>query len=231
MTHGSSSFLPKWQSRFATSLPGTSSWDWRNRATFFKSLTPAAFKTLKGQQDTHGQLMRYRLLTLPVMVAVVLTLVNRRVNSWSELTHLLKNFREQKIFCDSSAWKAVYYLVKTLSQTQRYRDEIVKLGIYHYNSCHHPLRLVSVLWNGPWYNYLTNVRNPDILPAHLVVELYRRRWRVENVFAITKCLLGLSYFWDQDCNGVQVQIYMLPGFFIRFSIPFVLKWLLLSKNL
>jgi hypothetical protein len=48
---------------------------------FFKSLTPAAFKTLKGQQDTHGQLMRYRLLTLPVMVAVVLTLVNRRVNS------------------------------------------------------------------------------------------------------------------------------------------------------
>ncbi len=38
-------------------------------------LSPASFKPLSGVKGTHGKAMRERLLTLPVMVAVVLSLV------------------------------------------------------------------------------------------------------------------------------------------------------------
>jgi len=39
-----------------------------------------------------------------------------------------------------------------------------------------------------------------------VCDLYRRRWRVEDAFCITKRLLGLAYVWVGDTNGIQIQI-------------------------
>ncbi len=57
-----------------------------------------------------------------------------------------------------------------------------------------------------WYNYLTNVLDPQMLSAQQVCELYRRRWRVEDAFLLTKRLLGLAYIWVGDSNGVQIQI-------------------------
>ncbi len=66
--------------------------------------------------------------------------------------------------------------------------------------------MVSVLWGSTWYYYLTNVLNPQILSAQQVCELYRRRWRVEDAFLLTKRLLGLAYIWVGDTNGVQIQI-------------------------
>jgi len=68
------------------------------------------------------------------------------------------------------------------------------------------LRLVSVLWGSTWYNYLTNVLDPQILSAQQVCELYRRRWRIEDAFLLTKRLLGLAEIWVGDSNGVQIQI-------------------------
>lgn len=69
------------------------------------------------------------------------------------------------------------------------------------------MRLVSVLWGSNWYYYLTNVLDPQILSAQQVCELYRRRWRVEDAFLLTKRLLGLAYIWVGDTNGVQIQIF------------------------
>lgn len=66
--------------------------------------------------------------------------------------------------------------------------------------------MVSVLWSSTWYYYLTNVLDPQILSAQQVCELYRRRWRVEDAFLLTKRLLGLAYIWVGDTNGVQIQI-------------------------
>ena len=38
-------------------------------------------------------------------------------------------------------------------------------------------------------------------------ELYRRRWRIEEAFALTKRVLDLAYLWTGSTNAVQLQIY------------------------
>ena len=67
--------------------------------------------------------------------------------------------------------------------------------------------MVSVLWGGVWYRYLTNVLDPQVLAARHVCELYRRRWRIEDAFALTKRVLDLAYLWTGSANAVQLQIY------------------------
>jgi hypothetical protein len=67
--------------------------------------------------------------------------------------------------------------------------------------------MVSVLWQGTWYRYLTNVLDPQQLSARQVCELYRRRWRIEDAFALTKRVLDLAYLWTGSTNAVQLQIY------------------------
>ena len=37
-------------------------------------------------------------------------------------------------------------------------------------------------------------------------DLYRKRWRIEEVFNTVKRLLGLSYLWTGSLNGVRLQI-------------------------
>lgn len=102
--------------------------------------------------------------------------------------------------------KTAYTTTQILDQGPRYRDEIITLGKYRSNPCEHPVRLVSVLWNNTWYTYLTNVLDPTLLSAEKVCDLYRRRWRIEDAFNLTKRLLGLAYVWTEDSNGVEIQI-------------------------
>ena len=40
----------------------------------------------------------------------------------------------------------------------------------------------------------------------MVYEVYRRRWRIEDAFNMSKRLLGLAYVWTEDTNGVEIQI-------------------------
>jgi hypothetical protein len=114
---------------------------------------------------------------------------------------------QQKYFLTRLRAKTAYQVVQQLSQGPRYRDALIELGQYRSNPCQHRLRLVSLLWDTTWYCYLTNVLDPKQRPPHLVCELYRRRWRIEDAFALTKRLLGLAYLWVGDTNGVQIQIY------------------------
>jgi hypothetical protein len=51
------------------------------------------------------------------------------------------------------------------------------------------------------------VLDPQALAARQVCELYRRRWRIEEAFALTKRLLDLAYVWTGSTNAVQLQIY------------------------
>ena len=111
-----------------------------------------------------------------------------------------------KYFVTRLREKTAYRTVQVLSSSPYYRDEIIQLGQYRANPCQHPLRLVSVLWHGTWYRYLTNVLAPHWLSARQVCELYRRRWRIEDAFALTKRLLDLAYVWTGSRNGVQLRI-------------------------
>lgn len=112
-----------------------------------------------------------------------------------------------KFFVTRLRAKTAYKVTRCLSQGIYYRDEIIQMGQYRSHPCEHPVRLVSVLWGKTWYYYLTNVLDPQILSAQQVCELYRRRWRVEDAFLLTKRLLGLAYLWVGGSNGVQIQIF------------------------
>ncbi len=112
-----------------------------------------------------------------------------------------------KFFLTRLREKTSYQVVARLSDGPRYRDQLIRVGAGWGHVCTHPLRLVSILWNQTWYQYLTNVLDPETLSARQVGELYRRRWRIEEAFLLTKRLLGLSYLWVGGGNGVQIQIY------------------------
>src|SRR6266436_1150836 len=114
---------------------------------------------------------------------------------------------QQKFFVTRMREKIAYRTVQVLSQGASYRDEMIQVGLYHSHPCTHPLRMVSVLWQGTWYRYLTNVLDPQQLSARQVCELYRRRWRIEDAFALTKRVLDLAYLWTGSTNAVQLQIY------------------------
>ena len=57
------------------------------------------------------------------------------------------------------------------------------------------------------HSYLTSVLEPTVLPPYVVIDLYRRRWRIEEAFNTVKRLLGLSYLWTGSLNGIQLQIW------------------------
>jgi Transposase DDE domain len=120
---------------------------------------------------------------------------------------------QQKFFVTRMREKTAYRTVHALSCGPYYRDEIIQVGQYRANPCQHPLRMVSVRWQGTWYRYLTNVRDPQGLSARQVCELYRRRWRIEEACALTKRLLDLAYVWTGSSNAVQLQIYATLMFY------------------
>jgi hypothetical protein len=112
-----------------------------------------------------------------------------------------------KYFVTRLREKTAYQVVEVLGARARWRDEVIELGAYRSNPCRHRVRRVSVLWGTTWYHYLTNVLDHQLLSAREVCELYRRRWRIEEAFLLTKRLLGLAYLWVGDRNGVEIQLY------------------------
>ena len=81
------------------------------------------------------------------------------------------------------------------------------MGLYRSPPCTPPLRLGSVLWQGPWYRYRTNVLDPQPLSARQVCERYRRRWRLEDAFALTKRVLDLASWWTGATHAGQWPLY------------------------
>lgn len=121
---------------------------------------------------------------------------------------------QQKFFVTRCRQKTAYRVTQGLAHTPYYHDELIEVGLHHSNPCRHPLRLVSVWWRGQWYRYLTNVLDPTQLSARHICELYRRRWRIEDAFLITKRVLDLAYLWKASANGVQLQLYATFLFYL-----------------
>jgi hypothetical protein len=113
---------------------------------------------------------------------------------------------QQQYFVTRRREKTAYHTVQVLSQGPYDRDACLEVGQYRSNPCQHPLRMVSVRWPGTWYRYLTNVLAPQALSARQVCELYRRRWRIEDAFALTKRLLDVAYVWTGSTHAVPWQI-------------------------
>jgi len=103
--------------------------------------------------------------------------------------------------------RVVYQVETVLQATRQFHDLILWVGSGPDSRCAHPMRLVEWQHHGKWYRYLTNVVDPQLLPAEYVVALYWQRWRIEDAFNVVKRLLGLAYFWTGSINGVQVQVW------------------------
>lgn len=102
---------------------------------------------------------------------------------------------------------AAFRIERVLVETPLVRDRIIAFGVYRSNPCEYPVRLVEVCVGGLWHSYLTNVLDRDLLSTGDVVELYGRRWRIEESFLIVKRLLGLAYLWTGSFNGVAMQVW------------------------
>ncbi len=99
-----------------------------------------------------------------------------------------------------------YRTERVVQATSQRHDLLVWVGSAG-TACQHLLRLVEVEHAGRWYRYLTNVVDPQVLPAEDVVALYGQRWRIEEAFHVVKRLLGLAYFWVGSVNGVKLQVW------------------------
>lgn len=113
----------------------------------------------------------------------------------------------QVTFVTRPASTCVWRVTQVLQHTGTLQDQIVHVGSKKTSQCAQPLRVVSWLHQGQWYDYLTNCLDPAILPADRLVALYRRRWRIEVAFLLVKRLLGLAYLWVGSENGIQLQLW------------------------
>jgi hypothetical protein len=120
---------------------------------------------------------------------------------------------------------------KLLSHSPLVRDQIIFLGTGTKGQPVLKLRLVEVRFGQVWYQYLTSVLDPRVLPPLVVADLYRRRWRIEEAFNTVKRLLNLSYLWTGGINGIKLQIWATWLFYVllvdlgdavadRLGIPF-----------
>lgn len=87
------------------------------------------------------------------------------------------------------------------------RDRLVKIGSGTKTTPIVTLRLIEVRVGKVWRSYLTSVLEPEILPPYVVIDLYQKRWRIEDAFNTVKRLLGLSYLWTGSINGIKLQIW------------------------
>jgi hypothetical protein len=115
---------------------------------------------------------------------------------------------EQKVaFITRPKSNAFWIGHKLLSSTATIKDQIIFLGTGTQGQPVLKLRLIEVRFGQVWYQYLTSILDPTILPPVVVADLYRRRWRIEEAFNTTKRLLNLSYLWTGSLNGIQLQIW------------------------
>ena len=87
------------------------------------------------------------------------------------------------------------------------RARLVKIGSGTKKTPFVTLRLIEVRVGTLWRSYLTSVLDPSILPPHVVIDLYQKRWRIEDAFNTVKRLLGLSYLWTGSINGIKLPIW------------------------
>ncbi len=103
---------------------------------------------------------------------------------------------------------ASIHIQQVFTDSYALRDRKIRLGSGTKTTPFITLRLIEVRSQNTWHSYLTSVLDPTILPPYVVVDLYRRRWRIEDAFNTVKRLLGLSYLWTGSINGIQLQIWV-----------------------
>jgi hypothetical protein len=86
-------------------------------------------------------------------------------------------------------------------------DALVWLGRYRADQAKHAVRLVQFRRGRALHRYVTNVRDPHLLPPAEVARLYARRWDVEMAVDLVKTELGLHLLWSAKEAVVLAQVW------------------------
>jgi len=86
-------------------------------------------------------------------------------------------------------------------------DALVWLGTHRADRARHLVRLVQFRHQGKLFRYITNVRDPKLLPLHEIPRLYARRWDIEMLFKLAKRELKLHLLWSGTLDVVLQQVW------------------------
>jgi Transposase DDE domain len=102
---------------------------------------------------------------------------------------------------------AAFQIQQIFTDSYSIRDRLIRIVSGTEKAPYVTLGLIEIRSKTIWYSYLTSVVDPLILPPYVVVDLYGRRWRIEEAFNTVKRLLGLSYLWTGSVNGIKLQLW------------------------
>lgn len=86
-------------------------------------------------------------------------------------------------------------------------DGVIWLGKHRADRAKHAVRLVRFRHQGRTYEYITNVLDPQQLPAEDLVRLYGRRWDIEMAMQLVKQHLKLRLLWSAKTPVILQQVW------------------------
>ena len=86
-------------------------------------------------------------------------------------------------------------------------DGLVWLGVHRADRAKHAVRLVRFRVGQTTFRYVTNVRDPRVLPIVEIARLYARRWDIELAFLLIKRHLNLHLLWSAKDVIVLQQVW------------------------
>ena len=107
-----------------------------------------------------------------------------------------------------SRWKeeTTYLIVHTYYHEGDTFDGLVWLGATDARAAH-VVRLVRFRSGCFLHQYITNVRNPLVLPLREIARLYARRWDIELGFLTLKHYLGWHLLWSSKQQVIRAQVW------------------------
>jgi hypothetical protein len=123
---------------------------------------------------------------------------------YTHFEHFAALTAAQITFLTRAKSNLAYTVERSLQHTPQIEDALIWIGSGRDRQL---VRRCAVLYQGTWYRYLTNERDPQRLPAVYAATLYGQRWRIEDAYHLVKRLLGLAYFWVGSENGVTLQLW------------------------
>ncbi len=103
--------------------------------------------------------------------------------------------------------KTSYTVTHVFFQEGTVFDGIVWLGAHRADRAAHAVRLVQFTVGNQAYSYLTNVRDPHLLPMREIARVYARRWDIELAFNLIKTHLGLHLLWSAKTVVILQQLW------------------------
>jgi hypothetical protein len=103
--------------------------------------------------------------------------------------------------------KTSYEVVHVHYQDGDTLDALVWLGAHRADRAKHAVRLVQFRRGTVTHRYVTNVRDPHLLPLDEIARLYARRWDIEMAINLVKTELGLHLLWSAKEAVILAQVW------------------------